>query len=75
MYSTVKGVWRDNHLEPLEAIKTGKDISYLITVIDDRKKKLSEDSEGFGFTKAQEILRHYAGSLSDSIIDERKQAR
>jgi hypothetical protein len=75
MYTTVKAVWKGDHLEPLEAIKTGKNIRYLITVIDDREKQRPEESEAFGFIKAQEILKHYAGSLSDAVIDEREQAR
>ncbi len=76
MYSTVKAIWKGDHLEPLESIKMGKNISYLITVIDDRKEKPQHEiNEGFGFIKAQKILSHYSGSLSDSIIDEREQAR
>jgi hypothetical protein len=72
MYSTIKAVWKDNHLEPLEAVKTGKNISYLITVIDDRKEKPAhEENKEFGFIKAQKVLKNYVGS----IIEEREQAR
>jgi len=63
-------------LEPLESIKVGKNLSYLITVIDDGKEKqTSEKNEQFGFMQAQEVLKHYTGSLSSAITEEREQAR
>ncbi len=76
MYSTVEATWKDNHLEPLEAIKTGKNFRYLITVIDDDKENYpsSEGSE-YGFSKAQGILKNYTGSLSDAVIEEREKTR
>jgi hypothetical protein len=40
MYSTVKAVWKDDHLEPLEKIKTGENISYLVTVIDNSEQPI-----------------------------------
>jgi len=76
MYPTVEAVWKDNHLEPLESIKVGKNLRYLITVIDDgTEKQSSEKNKRFGFIQAQKVLKHYTGSLSTAVIEERERAR
>lgn len=76
MYRTVEAVWKDNHLEPLEEIKTGENVRYLITVIEDKREMPPPiEREDFGFEKAQEILKHFTGSLSDAVIEERDKER
>jgi hypothetical protein len=77
MYPIVEAVWQNDHLEPLEEIKTGKNISYLVTVIDHNQSEdqKAEPNRGYSFEKSQEILKNYTGMLSDAVIDERELAR
>lgn len=72
MYSTIEAIWKDGHIEPLEDIKKGKNIRYLITVIDDPDSQ-SVRGKKFGFDKAQEVLKDLKGALSDAVIEERRQ--
>lgn len=72
MYSTIEAIWKDGHIEPLEDIKKGKNIRYLITVIDDPDSHPIRDKKKFGFDKAQEVLKHLKGALSDAVIEERR---
>jgi len=73
MYRTVEAVWKDDHLEPLEEIKTGKNVRYLITVIEDESESQAPvKRKEFGFKRAQAILKNFTGSLSDAVIEERK---
>jgi len=75
MYSTVEAIWKDDHLEPLEDIKIGKNIRYLITVIEesDLHPVIKKNKKNFGFKKAQEVLKDFKGALSDTVIEERRQ--
>ena len=75
MYATVEAVWRDDHLEPLEKIKTGENIRYLVTVIEESgsDSDFSTEKGSFGFAKAQTILKSYTGSLGDAVIKEREE--
>ncbi len=46
---------------------------YLITVIEDeRKSQVPVKSKEFGFERSQEVLKNFACSLSDAVIEERK---
>ncbi len=72
MYSTVEAVWKDDHLEPLENIKKGKNIRYLITVIEESDLHPVIKKKHFGFEKSQELLKHFKGDLSDAVIEERR---
>jgi len=75
VYSTVEAIWKDDHLEPLEDIKKGKNIRYLITVIEESDLHPVVHKKDFGFEKAQVVLKHYKGTLSDVVIEERRQQR
>lgn len=72
----VKGTYKNGKVFIKEEVKTEKPISVIVTFLEEVKtpalKKL--DINRFSFKKAKKLLAGYKGSLSEAIVDERRNA-
>ncbi len=73
---SVKGIYKDGRVIIQEGIKTEKPISVIVTFLEEVKAPVEEklDISKFSFKKARKLLESYKGSLSDAIIEERREA-
>ena len=73
---SVKGTYKDGKVIIREEIKTEKPVNVIVTFLEEVKtpgvRKL--DINKFSFKKARKLLESYKGSLSDTIIEERRSA-
>lgn len=73
---SVKGTYKDGKVILREEIKTEKPVSVIVTFLEEVKtpgvRRL--DRNKFSFKKAKKLLEGYKGSLSDTIIEERRSA-
>lgn len=71
---TVRGKYENGKIKLLTPIKTRKKADVIITFLEDVKieneKKL--DLSKFSFNKARNLLKHYKGNLSETVIEERR---
>ena len=70
----VRGIFENGKLILNEKIKVSKPIKVIVTFLDDIKESRKEviNLNQFSFLKSQKILQDYNGSISDSVIAERK---
>ena len=71
----VKGVYENGEIRLDKRIQTIKPIKVIVTFLDeeltnDSKRLITDD---FTFLKSREISKRFKGSLSDTVIDERKE--
>ena len=70
----VKGIYSDGKIELQDQVKIKKTVPVIVTFLDDieppTREKIALDS--FSFAKAREILKDYHGSISDAVIEERR---
>jgi hypothetical protein len=70
----VKGTYQDGKVILQEKIETLKPVEVIVTFLEDvsdpSEKKFS--LEKFSFKKSQKILENYQGSLSDAVVEERR---
>ncbi len=73
---SVKGTYKDGRVIIQEGIKTEKPIRVIVTFLEEVKTPVEEklDISKFSFKKAKKLLESYKGSLSDAIIEERRDA-
>ena len=71
----VKGVYENGEIRLDKRIQTIKPIKVIVTFLDEEltndSKRLTKDD--FSFLKSREISKRFKGSLSDTVIDERKE--
>ena len=72
----VKGTYKDGMVIIREKIKTEMPVNVIVTFLDDVKAPVEEklDLNKFSFKKSKKLLAGYDGSLSDTIIEERRSA-
>ncbi|HHE38919.1 MAG TPA: hypothetical protein ENL20_10160 [Candidatus Cloacimonetes bacterium] len=70
----VRGIYKNGKLILNEKIRLPKFMKVIVTFLDDIQEKNNNiiDINQFSFVQAQKILEDYKGSLSDSVINERK---
>ena len=73
---SVKGTYKDGRVIIREGIKTEKPVNVIVTFLEEVKTPVEEklDISKFSFKKARKLLESYKGSLSDAIIEERRNA-
>ena len=71
----VKGIYKDGKVFIAEGIKTDKPVNVIVTFLEEVKAPVKKlDMSRFSFNKARELLADYKGSLSETIIEERRSA-
>jgi len=72
----IKGTYKDGKISLEEKVNISKTVKVIITFLDDYEAKTSKkfDFKNFSFDKSKELLKDYQGSLSDAIIEERRNA-
>lgn len=73
---SVKGTYKDGRVIIQEEIKAEKPVNVIVTFLEEVKMPVKEklDISKFSFKKARKLLESYEGSLSDAIIEERRNA-
>jgi len=73
---SVKGTYKDGRVIIREDIKTEKPVNVIVTFLEEVKAPVEKklDMSKFSFKKARKLLESYKGSLSDAIIEERREA-
>ena len=71
----VNGIYENGEIRLDRRIQTKKPIKVIVTFLDeeltnDSKRLITDD---FTFLKSREISKRFKGSLSDTVIDERKE--
>lgn len=71
---TVKGVFVNEKIILEKKIKSKKQIKVLVTFLEDIEKTSSKSIglKRFSFAKSKKFLKDYKGSLSDAVIEERR---
>ena len=69
---SVRGIFENGKLRLNEKIDIPKPVEVIVTFLDNVHSEKKINLKQFSFTKAQEILKNYKGSLSDAIIEERE---
>lgn len=71
---TVKGSYKKGEVKLLSNVEFDTQMDVLITFLDDVEiiKKEKPIKKKFSFKKSRELLSNYKGSLSESIIEERR---
>lgn len=72
----VKGIYHQGQLKLDRPVKSDKPLEVIITFLEEgveleQKKNLKK--ENFSFTASRKLLSNYKGSLSDVVIEERKE--
>ena len=72
----IKGIYENGKISLQEKVKISKPVNVIITFLEDVEKPLSGiiDLRKFSFNKSRELLKNYKGSLSDVVIEERRNA-
>jgi hypothetical protein len=71
---SVKGKYKDGKVTIREKIKTEKPVDVIVTFLEEVKEPVELDINKFSFKKARKLLENYEGSLSKTIIEERRSA-
>ncbi len=71
---SVKGVYQNGEVKLKEKVGSDGEIPVIVTFLEDIRKEESKkvDLNEFSFNRSKEILKDYKGSLSDSVIEERR---
>jgi hypothetical protein len=70
----IRGIYNRGRIVLQEKVKFSKPVKVIITFLEDIKRSNSKkiDFQKFSFSKSRELLKDYKGSLSDTIIEERR---
>jgi hypothetical protein len=70
----IKGVYSNGKIQLQDKIKTGKPVPVIVTFLDEVEMPVREKVglDSFSFGKARELLKDYHGSISDAVIEERR---
>ena len=70
----IRGIFENGKLILNEKVNVSKPIKVIVTFLDDilEDNKETINLKNFSFLKSQKLLKDYNGSISDSIIAERK---
>jgi hypothetical protein len=73
---TVKGIYQDGKISLQQQVHYKTRVKVLVTFLDDRESVPTKQPgrKTFSFRQAREQLKQYKGSLSDAVIEERRQA-
>ncbi|MGB5155900.1 hypothetical protein [Desulfobacterium sp. N47] len=72
----IKGIYNNGKIDLQEKIKTIKSVPVIVTFLEEIESPVETglDINSFSFNKSREITKHYHGSLSDAVIEERRHA-
>ena len=74
---TIKGIYQDGKISLQHNVRYDTQVKVLVIFLDDLEsvetKKQVRKSFSFSFQQARELLKEYHGSLSDAVIEERRQ--
>ncbi len=70
----IKGTYENGKIFLQEKVKTTKPVNIIVTFLEDVETPISKklDLKRFSFSKSRELLKDYKGSLSDAVIEERR---
>ena len=71
---TLKGTYINGSIVLERAVKSSKPLKVIVTFMDEDIKEMTEplNFSHFSFQSARENSKHYAGSISDAVIEERR---
>lgn len=72
----VKGIYKHGRIFLKEEVKTTKPVNVIVTFLEDFETAVSKkiDLKNFSLNKSKELLKDYKGSLSDAVLEERRNA-
>jgi len=73
----IEGTYQNGHITLTKKIKTSKPVRVIITFLEEIEssaKKGLKPSD-FSFSKSRKALKNFKGSLSDAVIEERRNER
>ena len=70
----IKGTYDNGKIKLQEKVAATKPVPIIVTFLEDVKNEhvARFDVKKFAFVKARKILKDYKGSLSDAVIEERR---
>jgi len=71
---SVKGVYENGEIKLKEKIPISGEIPVIVTFLEDIEKEEPQklDLNKFYFNRSKELLKDFKGSLSDAVIEERR---
>lgn len=72
---TVKGLYQDGKIVLQQDVRYATAIQVLVIFLDDLEsvETKQQQRKPFSFRQARELLNTYTGSLSDAVLEERRQ--
>lgn len=73
---TVKGIYQDGKISLQQHVRYPAPIQVIVVFLDDLEpiEPKKQVRKTFSFRQSRELLKTYKGSLSDAVIEERRQA-
>jgi len=73
---TVKGIYQDGKISLQQNVRYKTPIQVLVIFLDNLESVETKKQvrKSFSFQQAREQLKNYQGSLSDAVVEERRQA-
>jgi len=72
----LNGTYYNGHLELDSPVKSDKPLRVIVTFLEENielEEKKKPKKQRFSFQRSRELLRNYKGSLSDAVIEERRE--
>jgi hypothetical protein len=71
---SVRGVYENGEVKIKEKVSITRETPVIITFLDDLQDEETKkmDLSEFSFNRSKDILKDYKGSLSDTVIEERR---